>query len=69
MGMMPHPGARLRSADGFDGRPRHFRIDGCNVSAVPRCIQMKITPELIEQHQLTTSEYEKIVTLLGREPS
>ena len=30
---------------------------------------MKITPELIEQHQLTTSEYEKIVTLLGREPS
>jgi phosphoribosylformylglycinamidine synthase II len=30
---------------------------------------MKITPELIEQHQLTTSEYDKIETLLGREPS
>jgi phosphoribosylformylglycinamidine synthase len=30
---------------------------------------MKITPELIEQHQLTTGEYEKIVSLLGREPS
>jgi phosphoribosylformylglycinamidine synthase II len=30
---------------------------------------MKITPELIEQHQLTTAEYDKIVTLLGREPS
>jgi phosphoribosylformylglycinamidine synthase len=30
---------------------------------------MKITPELIEQHQLTTAEYEKIVSLLGREPS
>src|ERR1700750_1150119 len=30
---------------------------------------MKITPELIEQHQLTNSEYDKIVTLLGREPS
>jgi phosphoribosylformylglycinamidine synthase subunit PurL len=30
---------------------------------------MKITPELIEQHQLTASEYDKIVTLLGREPS
>src|SRR5689334_25262103 len=28
-----------------------------------------ITPEVIEQHQLTTSEYEKIVHLLGREPS
>ena len=30
---------------------------------------MKITPELIVQHQLTTAEYEKIVSLLGREPS
>jgi phosphoribosylformylglycinamidine synthase len=30
---------------------------------------MTITPELIEQHQLTTAEYDKIVTLLGREPS
>ena len=30
---------------------------------------MKITPELIEQHQLTQAEYDKIVTLLGREPS
>ncbi|MCC6856916.1 MAG: phosphoribosylformylglycinamidine synthase subunit PurL [Bryobacterales bacterium] len=28
-----------------------------------------ITPELIEQHQLTQSEYEKIVALLGREPT
>jgi phosphoribosylformylglycinamidine synthase len=30
---------------------------------------MTITPELIEQHQLTTAEYEKIVSLLGREPT
>ncbi len=30
---------------------------------------MTITPELIEQHQLTTAEYQKIVSLLGREPS
>jgi phosphoribosylformylglycinamidine synthase II len=30
---------------------------------------MTITPELIEQHQLTSAEYQKIVTLLGREPS
>ena len=28
-----------------------------------------ITPELIAQHQLSDSEYRKIVTLLGREPS
>jgi phosphoribosylformylglycinamidine synthase len=30
---------------------------------------MTITPELIIQHQLTPSEYRKIVSLLGREPS
>jgi phosphoribosylformylglycinamidine synthase len=30
---------------------------------------MTITPELIEQHQLTPAEYDKIVSLLGREPS
>ena len=30
---------------------------------------MTITPELVTQHQLTQSEYSKIVTLLGREPS
>ncbi|HWF10192.1 MAG TPA: phosphoribosylformylglycinamidine synthase subunit PurL [Bryobacteraceae bacterium] len=30
---------------------------------------MTITPELIEQHQLTPTEYQKIVSLLGREPS
>jgi phosphoribosylformylglycinamidine synthase II len=28
-----------------------------------------ITPDLITQHQLTQSEYEKIVSILGREPS
>jgi phosphoribosylformylglycinamidine synthase subunit PurL len=28
-----------------------------------------ITPEIIESHQLTESEYEKIVSLLGREPT
>ena len=28
-----------------------------------------ITPDLIAQHQLTPQEYEKIVALLGREPS
>ncbi len=30
---------------------------------------MTITPELIAQHQLTASEYDKIVSLLGREPT
>ncbi|HWE49270.1 MAG TPA: phosphoribosylformylglycinamidine synthase subunit PurL [Bryobacteraceae bacterium] len=30
---------------------------------------MSITPELIAQHQLTTAEYDKIVSLLGRQPT
>ncbi len=30
---------------------------------------MKITPELIKKHQLTQGEFDKIVSLLGREPS
>ncbi len=30
---------------------------------------MNITPELIAQHQLTPGEYQKIITLLGREPT
>ncbi|HEX3679213.1 MAG TPA: phosphoribosylformylglycinamidine synthase subunit PurL, partial [Galbitalea sp.] len=30
---------------------------------------MTITPEIVTQHQLTQSEYRKIKTLLGREPS
>jgi len=30
---------------------------------------MTITPDLIATHQLTTEEYEKIVSILGREPS
>ncbi|MBC7798015.1 MAG: phosphoribosylformylglycinamidine synthase II, partial [Pyrinomonadaceae bacterium] len=30
---------------------------------------MQITPEIIATHNLTTEEYEKINSLLGREPS
>jgi phosphoribosylformylglycinamidine synthase II len=30
---------------------------------------MTITPELVEQHQLSPAEYQKIVSLLGREPT
>ena len=30
---------------------------------------MKITPDVIAAHQLTASEYEKIISLLGREPT
>ena len=30
---------------------------------------MTITPDLIAQHQLTTAEYDKIVSLLGRQPT
>ena len=59
-------GACLRSAHGFRRRPRHFRIHALRRS---RAYQMTITPELIAQHQLTPAEYDKIVSLLGREPS
>ena len=30
---------------------------------------LAITPDLIAQHQLTESEYRKIVSILGREPN
>src|SRR6185312_7332231 len=60
------PRTRLRPAYGLDGWPWYFRIGSQRSS---RSRQMTITPELIEQHQLTTAEYEKIVSLLGREPS
>src|SRR5436853_1790300 len=30
---------------------------------------MKITPDVIAAHQLTSAKYEKILRLLGREPS
>ena len=59
--------ARLRSADGIDRRPGHFRIDVVGVDS--RSYEMTITPELVEQHQLTPAEYQKIVSLLGREPT
>src|SRR6185503_21031413 len=29
----------------------------------------KITPELVQEHNLTTEEYERIVALLGRTPT
>ncbi len=39
------------------------------VPVQPDKLPMTITPELVAQHQLTPSEYRKIVSLLGREPS
>ncbi|MBO0722211.1 MAG: hypothetical protein J2P41_15405, partial [Blastocatellia bacterium] len=30
---------------------------------------MKITPDLLEQHNISDAEYERIRQLLGREPS
>src|SRR5207247_3844830 len=41
----------------------HGGVDG---GAQPMSV---ISPDLIAQHQLTESEYEKIVSILGREPS
>ena len=30
---------------------------------------MSITPDVVAAHQLTSSEYDKIIELLGREPT
>ena len=31
--------------------------------------EVKITPEILDQHNLTADEYEKILKILGREPN
>src|SRR5690242_11925841 len=49
-----HPGARV---------PRGR--EGCN----PEVTDPKITPELVQDHNLTTEEYERVVAMLGRTPT
>ena len=65
MGMMPHPERAVGPADGLDRRPCDFPIHGFRV----RARMTTITPDLIATHQLTEAEYDKIVGILGREPS
>jgi hypothetical protein len=56
---------------GIERRPGSLSIDtfggGARVSAASDIIA--ITPDLIAQHQLTPAEYQKIVDILGREPT
>src|SRR6202007_1529766 len=35
----------------------------------PESVEVKMSPEVVAQHQLTPAEYEKIVAILGREPN
>ena len=67
MGMMPHP---ERACDPLMGSTEGLRDIRIHVRRrIPALYPMTITPELISQHQLTPAEYQKIVSLLGREPS
>ena len=69
MGMMPHP---ERASDPLMGSTDGLVIFRSMVGALiggPPMSAAAITPELIAQHQLTASEYQKIVAILGREPS
>ncbi len=69
LGMMPHPervcDALMGSIDGLG--IFESMLCFCGTGACPH--EMTITPELIQQHQLTPAEYQKIVSLLGREPT
>ena len=66
MGMMPHP---ERACDPLMGSTDGLGIFESMLVGGSRAHKMTITPELVEQHQLTPAEYQKIVSLLGREPS
>ena len=74
MGMMPHP---ERAADPLVGGTDGLVILHSLVSATPdillptfvRQSMSTITADVIAAHQLTESEYDKILSLLGREPT
>ena len=67
LGMMPHPERACDPLMGSTDGLGILRIACLSVDS--RADKMTITPELIAQHQLTPAEYDKIVSLLGREPS
>src|SRR5205814_5898140 len=67
-------GASCRCAHGWNGRPCHSSLTRHRDTRESTCpcnieFMTKITPDVIEAHQLTASEYDKILRLLGREPT
>ena len=68
MGMMPHPERATEPLMGSTDGLVVFQSDAARVGGA-RMSTATITPELIAQHQLTPGEYQKIVAILGREPS
>ena len=76
VGLMPHPGARLRTGARQRGRPRHVRV-----GAWPRCAAGRadggrerfgmsaIDKATLDRHGLNDDEYQRIVEALGREPN
>ena len=71
MGMMPHPERATEPLMGSSDGLRHLRVHGCGsiTQSSDECARPAITPELIASHQLSPDEYDKIVSLLGREPN
>ena len=70
MGMMPHPERATEPLMGSTDGLVVFQSAGAGRRRpAPRMSAIAITPELIAQHQLTPAEYQKIVDILGREPS
>ena len=73
MGLMPHPERATEPLMGSSDGLVIFRsmvIARCrSTGGAPDMSTLAITPDLIAQHQLTESEYQKIVSILGREPN
>ena len=70
MGMMPHPERATRAADGVHRRADRLPVDG-SVDAARGGAGMSaaFSAEIIAQHQLTPGEYQKVVDILGRQPT
>ena len=69
MGMMPHPERATEPLMGVHRRP-----GGLPIHAATRCVggdrmSAAFSPEIIAQHQLTPGEYQKVVDILGRQPT
>ena len=69
MGMMPHPERATEPLMGSSDGLVIFRSLVAAVQPAAAMSTIAITPDLIAQHQLTESEYQKIVAILGREPN
>jgi len=66
--MMPHPSAPL-SAGRLDRWSWPSSVPSFRLSVATSKTMSEITPEIVQSHQLTLDEYQRIVAILGREPN